>query len=482
MLSFLRRQGTLKLMLSSNSGRIGVALFLSMVVISLVVVAVYPLDFGKTKWNNPAYWADNPTSAPPSWWRFFTGADHIVHHVHSAGEPSAVDPRDTGPLLRYNFSFDASSDAFPSFTSLSLSGVTYYSTPPVVTLRLRRPDDRLVTVLQEVVRGPQGDGVTPVTRFEDTPFRVFLSGNDSVQANLADFLFQEFGLQVQPSQLQGSVESVLFGTPQAGGGFVPLRGDYTSIVDVQMRDARDSTDAVDLVKFVRGGTVYGLMGTDAQGRDLFTGLLFGFPVALTIGISTALISSAIGAALGIISGYRGGKTDIIIQRAADVFTNIPLLPILIFLIFVLGAKLWLVVLILALFGWPGLTITTRSMVLQIRSGQLVEATQALGASQWRIMFRHVIFQIAPFLLAQVIFFTPAAILAEAGLSFLGLGDPSIPTWGQILESGFRTGAVFVGYWWWVLPPGILIAVTALCFVLLTMALEPVVSPRLRTGQ
>ena len=72
------------------------------------------------------------------------------------------------------------------------------------------------------------------------------------------------------------------------------------------------------------------------------------------------------------------------------------------------------------------------------------------------MIKHIFPQIAPFVLAQMIFFTPAAILAEAGLSFLGLGDPSIPTWGQILDQGFKTGAVYVGYWWWVLPPGILI--------------------------
>lgn len=98
----------------------------------------------------------------------------------------------------------------------------------------------------------------------------------------------------------------------------------------------------------------------------------------------------------------------------------------------------------------------------------------------RIMFRHILFQITPYVFAQMIFFTPAAILAEAGLSFLGLGDPSIPTWGQILENGFRTGAVYVGYWWWVLPPGLLVVATAMTFVLLTLGLEPVVNPRLRT--
>lgn len=242
----------------------------------------------------------------------------------------------------------------------------------------------------------------------------------------------------------------------------------------------DPRDEVGEVKAVLGGAVFGAMGTDSQGRDLAQGLMFGFPVALGIGIVTAFFVTLIGTFMGILSGFLGGTTDTVIQRVVDILTNIPLLPILIFLIFILGQKLWLVVAILVAFGWPGLTIITRTMVLQIRSGQLVEATRALGASSTRIMFRHILLQIAPFVLAQMIFLTPSAILAEAGLSFLGLGDPSIPTWGQILESGFRTGAVYLGSWWWVLPPGVLIVVTAMAFVFLTLGLEPVVNPRLRT--
>jgi peptide/nickel transport system permease protein len=93
--------------------------------------------------------------------------------------------------------------------------------------------------------------------------------------------------------------------------------------------------------------------------------------------------------------------------------------------------------------------------------------------------RHVLPHAASFVLAQLVFSAPSAILAEAGLSFLGLGDPSLPTWGQILEYGFRTGAVYLGYWWWVIPPGLAIVVTAVTFMFLAIGLEPVVDPRLR---
>jgi peptide/nickel transport system permease protein len=168
-----------------------------------------------------------------------------------------------------------------------------------------------------------------------------------------------------------------------------------------------------------------------------------------------------------------------IQRLADVVANVPVLPLLIFLLFVVGSNLGLIIFILVAFSWPGLTILVRSMVLQMRASQLIEAIQSLGASRKRIMFRHILPQVAPYVLAQLIFTAPSAILAEAGLSFLGLGDPSIPTWGQILEHGFRTGGVYVGYWWWVVPPGLLIVLTALTFMLLALGLEPVVNPRLR---
>ena len=109
----------------------------------------------------------------------------------------------------------------------------------------------------------------------------------------------------------------------------------------------------------------------------------------------------------------------------------------------------------------------------------MDAARTLGASTGRIVWRHVFPHTAPFVFAQLIFSAPSAILAEAGLSFLGLGDPSLPTWGQVLEHGFRTGAVFLGYWWWVVPPGLAIVVTALTFMLLSQGMERVVNPRLR---
>ena len=451
----------------------------TLILVSAFVLVWFPLDFGSQRWNNPTVWADNPKAVPPAWSGIFQRVDAVPHAVFHASEPASVFAPGGVQRREYSFSYEHSGPRPPSFMSFSISDIRFASRPPVMSVEVQRPDGRVLSLYRAVLRGPRPGERSPYARYQETPLRVNLSGDRETLVAVSNFLSQEFGVAVTQGDLQGNLEEAVFGDPVPGqpGKFQPLPGRYEVRVQALMGEPADTIGSV---RLVLGGSVYGLMGTDALGRDLAIGLVFGFPVALAIGLSTSVLATAIGTFLGILSGFLGGKVDLAIQRFSDIWSNVPLFPILIFLIFILGQRLWMVVAILILFGWPGLTIVVRSMVLQIRTGQLVEATQAMGASRRRIMFRHILFQIAPFVFAQMIFFTPAAILAEAGLSFLGLGDPSIPTWGQILESAHRTGAVFLGYWWWVLPPGLLIVATAMTFVLLTLGLEPVVNPRLRT--
>lgn len=474
-------RSALKEILSSTTGKAGVIFFLAMVAISVYALITNPLDFGTRLWNNPAVWADNPKNVPPYWTGLFEGSRRVDHTVFEALEPTKRLITKRGVENVYTFDLDYTFDEAPTFTSFSLQNITYHGKSPTISVSVVRPDGKSLTLYRLVVSAPRTGETSPIQRYQKTPFRVYLTGEISVADEVARFLQDEFEIGVSSKRLVGDVDEAIFGTLIAQSNervsFQPLKGNYEINVSARFQNPLDSIGGV---KFVMGGSQFGLMGTDSIGRDLARGLIFGFPVALAIGLVTAIMATGIGTIMGIISGYTGGKTDISIQRFSDVLTNIPLLPILLFLAFILGQKLWLIMAILIVFGWPGMTIVIRSMVLQIRTGQLVEASMALGASRWRIMLRHIFPQVAPFVFAQMIFFTPAAILAEAGLSFLGLGDPSIPTWGQILDQGFRTGAVYVGFWWWVLPPGILIVLTALTFVLIAMGMERVVDPRLRT--
>ncbi len=468
----MEERSLLRIFLFSGSGRVGL-LFLSFIIaISIYVLTQYPLDYGLKVWNNPTLWADYPKEAPPVWVTLL-GVSAVPHMVLALREPAQREPS----VKLYKTTFDWGS-APPKFVSLTMGKINYYGDrPPVITLALLRPDGKEVLLFHHAPLRPQAHEAPPYVRYE-TPRRFLLSADAAVQSSVAVFLRTEFGLSITAAALRDRVTAALFGVPEAGKApeFRALAGRYELRLRVETPEPRDT---VENLTVVLGGSAYGLMGTDTLGRDLAQGLLFGFPVALFIGLVVSVLTTFVGATLGIISGYLGGRVDAFIQRFTDILVSIPTLPLLIFLIVLLGSNLFYIMLFVAAFGWTGLTIVVRPMVLQLREGQLIEAEKSLGASRWRIMARHIFPQVGPYIFAQLIFFTPSAILAEAGLSFLGLGDPSLPTWGQILERGFRTGAVYLGYWWWVLPPGLLIVFTAITFLLLALALEPIVNPRLR---
>ncbi len=472
----MKRRGLLREVLASGAGKLGVAMALVLGVAALVVVATFPLDFGPTRWSDPATWADYPKAVPPAWSAAFSGSRPAEHRILEASEPGGSTERGEARLDTYDLPFTYDEDEAPTFVSFSHGALTFQDRPPALSLVLQRPDGTAVTLLRSTVRGPRPGEEPPYVRHDETPLRVLVSAEPETAEAIAKLYAEAYGAEVPVSEIASDVSAALFGLPADDGTIEPLRGDYTAQVRVALADPDDT---LDWVRLVVGGSVYGLLGTDANGRDLAEGLAFGLPVALLIGLAAATVSTAIGTGLGLLSGYKGGRVDLVIQRTADVVNNVPLLPLLIFFVFILGAHLWLILVLLVAFSWPGLTILVRSMVLGLSGSQEVEAARALGASTSHILRRHIFPHTAPYVFTQLIFFVPAVILAEAGLSFLGLGDPTLPTWGQILEDGFRTGAVFLGYWWWVVSPGLLIVITAMTFMLLALAMEPVVNPRLR---
>ncbi len=477
----MRRGDALRELLRSGPGIAGTTLAVALFVVALYVLLTFPLDFGESQWSNPVVWVDNPKAVPPVWTNALRRQPQPPHRVFEATEPDMIQMARSGPVHTWRFPLTYAASRPPTFLAVTLADVNYAERPPLVLISLKRPDGKQVRIFRHAVRGPREGENGPFQRYAKTPLRVQLSANEATVTAVQKFVADEFDLRLKSAQIGGRVDRILFGLPDANfaDDIAPLPGDYEIIVQAALR-AED--DTLGKVRFVVGGAVFGWMGTDSLGRDLAQGLLFGLPVALLIGIFAALMSTAIGTTLGIASGYLGGRADIVIQRMSDIVANIPVLPLLIFMLFIIGPSLWMIIVILVAFSWPGLTIQIRSMVLHMRANQLIEAIQSLGASRRRVMFRHILPQIMPYVLAQLIFAAPSAILAEAGLSFLGLGDPSIPTWGQILETGFRTGGIYVGYWWWIVPPGLFIVLTALTFMLLALGIEPVVNPRLRRGQ
>ena len=473
----MKLSDALRELLRSGAGRFGIFLLVVLGATAIYVISTFPAQFGERFWSNPTIWSDNPKAVPPVWVNRFSEQQLPEQFTFEASKPDEVLEAKAGKKETFRFKFDYPYDTPPSFLAVTFANVTYAEKPPLITVTLIRPDGKAMRMLRHAVRGPRDGEKGPYVRYQQDPFRAQLSADDSTIGAVQEFLENEFKVRLNPEEIGGKVQQIAFGTPsEEGESFTPLTGEYTVEVAATFRGKEDK---VGLVRFVSGGGVYGWMGTDSLGRDLAQGLLYGLPVALFIGIVVALLETAIGVTLGLISGYVGGYTDLAIQRFADIVANVPVLPLLIFMLFIVGPSLWVIIFVLVAFSWPGLTIQIRSMVQHLRTNTLVEAIQSLGASRNRVMFRHILPQIAPYVLSRLIFAAPAAILAESGLSFLGLGDPSIPTWGQILQTGFQTGGVYIGYWWWIIPPGLLIVITALTFMLLSLGLEPVVNPRLR---
>ena len=254
------------------------------------------------------------------------------------------------------------------------------------------------------------------------------------------------------------------------------KGNYIFIVDIYGIEK-----PVEILesKMILGGKAYGLMGTDELRRDLAIGLLWGTPLALFIGISVSIGSVVVGLIYGVYSGYKGKKTDEVMMRFNDVIYALPALPFLIILAVTISNSIFLMIGFLMIFSWVGIAKVSRSMSLQIKTRQYIEAAKIMGQKDSKIIFRHILPQLLPYAFASIAISVPAAITTEAGLSFLGLGDPSFPTWGQILHDANTYGAAAQGFWWWIVPPGILIAITGLAFVFIGNALDAIVNPKLK---
>ena len=255
-----------------------------------------------------------------------------------------------------------------------------------------------------------------------------------------------------------------------------LNGDYVFVVNVFNKEFQ--TKFIDS-RLIIGGKAFGAMGTDELRRDLAIGLLWGTPLALFIGISVSIGSVIVGLIYGVYSGYKGKKTDEAMMRFNDVIYALPALPFLIILAVTISNSIFLMIGFLMIFSWVGIAKVSRSMSLQIKTRQYVEAAKLMGQKDSKIIFRHIIPQMLPYVFASIAISVPAAITTEAGLSFLGLGDPSFPTWGQILHDANTYGAAAQGFWWWIVPPGLLIAITGLAFVFIGNALDTIVNPKLK---
>jgi peptide/nickel transport system permease protein len=221
------------------------------------------------------------------------------------------------------------------------------------------------------------------------------------------------------------------------------------------------------------------LGTDFIGRDILCQLLAGARVAFMVGISAAFMSILLGTVIGMIAGYSGKFVDTILMRLADMIMVMPTLLVVLILSSLFGQlNIWTIVLLIALFRWPGVSRVIRAQTLSLKERPFIEAAKVAGATHFRIIFHHIMPNVLPLALLYMTFRVTSAIIIEAALAFLGFGDPSTVSWGMMLQWVWKTGNMFHAPYW-LLPPGICISLLTLSFYMLGRAMEEVLDPRLR---
>jgi peptide/nickel transport system permease protein len=224
---------------------------------------------------------------------------------------------------------------------------------------------------------------------------------------------------------------------------------------------------------------FGPLGTDSLGRDVMTQFIWGARTSLLVGLAATILAILIGSIVGITAGFYGGKIGGVLMRITEWFLVIPFLPLAIVLAAILGPSVKNIILVIGITSWPSTARLIAAQVLTLRERDYVDRSRALGASNWHLMTRHIVPNVSPLILANTTLTVPIVILSEATLSFLGLGDPTNPSWGKMLDDAFETGAVTAEAWWVFIPPGLGILLVALAFTLCGTALEEILDPRLR---
>lgn len=461
-----------------KSGVVGLFLLIFLVILSVAAPLIASTE-AYNNWYNLKYWKELPSGAPPAWINLFLSEKKAVHKIVFVTSEETVYSSE-GEIHTYTATaiYHYRYDQPPNDIIIRILGKTPSGKNASITLKVIRPDEHEITLYTFITSFPE--------QYEGYPCKaVVFSRNEKIGRSVMKWASQ-FESDENLEKISGRpalgrwIINAVFSKAETGilvGEAPPLKGDYKFVISVSFYEEENEFYGV---KLIIAGGVYGIVGTDVYGRDLFVGIVWGCRLALLIGVLTSLISTAIGVFYGIVSAYKGGMTDELMQRIYEIVASIPLLPVLLILSWKFGATIWNIALIMALFWWTGPVKTVRSMAFQIKEETYIEAARAVGVGTRRIIVKYIASQVVPYAFAIMALGVPGAILTEAGISFL-LGGRGVrePTWGKILHDASVAGATMKGMWWWVVSPGVMICLTGLTFVMIGNALDRILNPALR---
>ena len=430
---------------------VGLSIIALFIGIAIYTVIAIPYDEALRLWRGGEdVWYDHPKNARPIWVDWFTG-DALPRTITASSQDEAV-TKTTQVLsqemtdVSFSLVFDYPYDGFPQELSLFFE-TEYEEKLPYASLTWITPDGRAVRI-----------------------------GDFSIEGDHTYRLSQDTKLQRRLGSEQP--EKALFADPNSPDPETspPLKGTYEMQISTLVFGKDDDIDA----ELVIYGQVQGLAGTDHRRRDLMVALLWGTPIALSFGLLAAAGTSLTTMFFAALGTWFGGWLDELIQRITEINLVLPVLPILIMVGTFYSKSIWTmlgVIILLSIFG--GAVKTFRATFLQVKQDPYIEAAQAYGASNARIIFLYLIPRIIPLLLPGLVVLVPSFVFLEASLSVLGLGDPVLPTWGKIINDAYNNGALFQGHYYWLLEPSLLLMLTGLSFSLVGFALDRVFNPKLR---
>lgn len=444
-MSVMRRSGTE--IFRYPTAIAGILIIAALVSLAIYTVVTIPYETAISLWRGgDNVWIDSPRNALPTWMQNFVQKKLPPTMTFDTKEQPGLKERtdmdgysEVNAILEFDFDYDD----FPSEITL------FFTSPeecerPFAILTWITPDGRSIELTDLSINPQQRYAVSidpKLTRLlNDTP--------------------PEIGL---------------FSDPEADTP-TPLKGTYKLVVEGYLFDEAADFD----VKMVLYGKVHGLAGTDNERRDMMIALLWGTPIALSFGFLAALGSTIITFIISAIGVWYGRWVDALIQRITEVNMILPMLPILIMIGTFYSRSIWTILGVVIILGIFGSSIKTyRAMFLQVKEAPYIEAAKAYGASNARLIFRYMIPRMIPVLIPAFVTLIPSYVFLEASLAVLGIGDPVLPTWGKLLQDAWVNGALFQGYYYWVLQPALLLMLTGLGFAMVGFALDRIYNPRLR---
>lgn len=427
------------------------AVFGMLVVLLLVFTAVYamikiPYSEAIRLWRGgEEVWYQNPKFAPPAWINLFSSKKYAESFAVRTSDDTMmkeVTPGAEGTsTIESSYTFDFVSDYYPQEMILYLNS-TYEQKQPFISVEWLTPDGRTVRIVNMALAQKQ------TYRFsQDDKLRTKLRTDDIIR--------------------------YLFSDPETGD---LIKGQYQLLLTGTTFEPESDIN----IEFVLHGQVFGLAGTDHSRRDLVVPLLWGAPVALAFGLIASLGTSVLTMIIAALGTWYGGWIDELIQRITEINLVLPFLSILIMIGTFYSRSLWVILgatILLSIF--TGAIKGYRSIFVQVKESMYIEAARAYGASSPRIIFLYLIPRMIPLLIPGLVSSVPAFVFLEASLAVLGLGDPVLPTWGKIIENANSNGALYRGYYYWILEPATLLMITGLGFAMLGFALDRVFNPKLR---